>query len=535
MLAEVEEGFAQGRFKSSLKTLERFMRRNPKSVNLRFRRVEYLLRAGGIGAMIETMELTGRKALLNPSAESLPGILSKWVRTACSSKDSELRLACARALGDIGPQSDAASLKPLLAEGGEIRRAALLSLGRIRSRTAFRLLVENLPKGDVPQAAFKRAERTPAEGLLLEALDHKDADVRLEAVEILAEIGSARSLPRLRKLLGDEDGRVRGSVARVIGGMRDPKDRNTLEKMMIEDGDEHARAGAAAGLGTLYDKASVPILWKVFTDKAAPMRVRAEAAFALSGFRPSEDSESPALSLGQVAALRRAYQKPQLQDEVARFAITAGEMGEKRAALRMREALLHEDKYVRKAAGLLLYQQEDTSVVPFLASRLEQAVSPEELRRALRAIREWQSGDAVPLVMGFVSNPKAKMSERIDALRIISELGEVGQKVTLQVAAEARAEPALRVAALDLLCDLQVEGALAMVRKMLPSESGAIQVAAMRAFSRLGNKELASEARSLVEQLGGKAVPIKDSGGKEVEGQHTPLLIHAAAALARWQ
>ena len=117
----------------------------------------------------------------------------------------------------------------------------------------------------------------------------------------------------------------------------------------------------------------------------------------------------------------------------------------------------------------------------------------------------------------------------------VAELGEVGQKVTLQVAAEARAEPALRVAALDLLCDLQVDGALAMVRTMLPSESGAIQVAAMRAFSRLGNKELASEARSLVEQLGGKAVPIKDSGGKEVEGQHTPLLIHAAAALARWQ
>ncbi len=534
LLAHVEKGFAEGRFKSSMKDLERYMRRNPSATHLRFKRMGYVARAQGIGGVLAAMAATGRQGKLNPSADALPGLLSAWIKEACASDKAELRLACARALGDVGPQADAAALAPLLEKDGEVRRAALASLGRIRSRTAFRLLVENLPRGDVPPAAFANAERTPAESLLLEALKHKEASVRMAAVELLAEVGSARSLIPLRERLKDPDPGVRGAVARQLGALRAPQDRAPLEAMLLSDPEVLARAGAAAGLGSLFDRASVPALWKVFSDKEQPLRARAEAGFALSGFRPSEDEETPALSGGQVAALKRAYRLKENAPELARFAITAGELLDPRALAPMRDALLHPDKPVRRAAGTLLYQAEDKQVVPYLVKRLQEASSSAEVSAALRAIKEWQSGDAVQPVLVFVGSSSAGVPERIKTLRMVSALGEEGGKVVRQLAADASAHPQVRLAALELLGDLEMKDTLPMVRKLATSAEGPLRAAAMRAWSRLGSKEQAGEVRQLVESNGGKAVELSDQG-KEVKAQHTPFLIHAVAALARWR
>lgn len=535
LLAHMEKGFAEGRFKSSIKDLERYMRRNPAAAHLRFKRMDYIQRAGGVGAVLAAMAATGRQGKLNPSEDALPGLLSSWVKKACGAEDVALKLACARALGDIGAQADAEALAPLLAGDGELRRAALSSLGRIRSRSAFRLLVENLHRGDVPDSAFADAERTSAEGQLLEALTHKDASVRRAAVELLAEVGSARSLGPLRKLLKDPDPGVRGAVARQLGALRAPQDRAPLEAMLQSDAEVLARAGAAAGLGALFDKASVPALWSVFNDAEQPLRVRAEAAFALSGFRPSEDDEQPALSGGQVAALKGAYRRKEFAPELARFAITAGELLEARALAPMRDVLLHADRPVRKAAGTLLYQAEDKEVIPFLTGRLQAASTPAEVASVLRAFKEWQSGDAVAPVLQFVGSSSAGVQARIDTLGMVSRLGEEGGKIVLQLVEDATAHPQVRVAALELAGDLELKAALPTARKLATgSGDDTLRVAAMRAYARLGSKEQASEVRGLIDTNGGRAVELTDQG-TEVKAQQTPFLIHAVSALARWK
>ncbi len=534
VLAQVDEAFSQGKFKTGLKQLERYMLRNPEDFSLRLKRMDYILQAGGVGAVLDAMAQTGRKAKLNPSKDSLPGILAAWVAEGCKSPDAKLRLACAQALGDMGPQGDAQALAPLLDEGGELRRAALLSLARIRSKTAYRLLVDNLPKGDVPDEAFEDAVNTPAQRQLKKALSHQDPGVRRKALELLGKVGRGAIVQDVRKLLADPDPRVRAEAARTLGNLQDKASRARLEKMLLEDEDPVARAGAAAALGVLFDRASVPVLWKVFQDKDQPLLVRAEAAYALSGFRPSEDDENPAMTPSQVAAVRAAYRNPANKAEIARFAIAAAEIGDKKTQPYLREALLHEDPVVRKAAGTLLYQQEDKGVVSFLGDKLAAARSEAEVARVLRAIEEWQSGDALPLVRRYVEDGRSDMAHRVRALRLVARLGEQGKAFTRQVAVDPKAPVPLRVAALELLGDMGVTDAKGEALNMAKSASGDLEAAAVRAFGRLGTKEDASTMRAIADDNGGKALPIDDAGRKKVQGQQNPVLVHAIAALARW-
>lgn len=166
--------------------------------------------------MIEALAVTG-------TANS-SGILAPFLKNPSPG----IRLAAARALGDIGGKGAVEALTDVALPGGDpdLRRVAVRALGTTGAKEGFEAVVD--------------------------ALDASEASVRIVAAEAVAdkEIRSGHAL--LLEMLPKENGMVAAEMAYALGAVGDLSDDIHILEAMQRLTDPMARGRAALGLARLY-------------------------------------------------------------------------------------------------------------------------------------------------------------------------------------------------------------------------------------------------------------------------------------------
>lgn len=180
------------------------------------------------------------------------------------SQEAGVRMAAARALGEIG---DARAVDPLterVADKAEsVRWAAAKALREIKDRRAIGPLIEKLgdEDGDVrfPAAyALGGFGDARAVGALIESLADGWGYVRMAAAGSLGEIKDARAVDPLIESLAEEDLLVRLEAALALGAIGNPRAIEPLEKVVQEDADERVRDAAQKALEKIDRKSEEP-------------------------------------------------------------------------------------------------------------------------------------------------------------------------------------------------------------------------------------------------------------------------------------
>ena len=158
----------------------------------------------------------------------LEGILhaADDLKAMLSSKDEDVRFACARVLQEVGFQRFYAPAQKLLAdESPRVRAAAIAAAGAMRAPELVPTLVYKLRHRDTLRAAQMALAQYGDD--VIETLarvlgqSREDPTLRRQVPRILERIGSKRALETLVAHLGVDDGETRKEVARATSRLRE--------------------------------------------------------------------------------------------------------------------------------------------------------------------------------------------------------------------------------------------------------------------------------------------------------------------------
>jgi HEAT repeat protein len=330
-------------------------------------------------------------------------------------------------------------IEQLASEDLEIRRSAVVALGRIGDARAAPALVEVLGEDEellIPAAdALAKIGDPRAFDALLALVGDPNAAVRQAAVGALNSLGSPEMPGRVRPLLEDADPNVRESAVKIAGyfGYRECADL-LLER--CRDGDERVRRAAVEHLPYLEDERATAAL--VHALRHETPKVRAAAAGAMA------QAEGPEVSTPLKGALAD-------EDSWVRY-FAARSLGRLRIAesADALAALARDDKanHVRIAAVEALGSIGGESAVRFVAPLVESG-EPDLARAAVGALGRISHPDAEPPLFQALRSPDAEV--RASVVKALGGRGGSGAVGHLRQAAAADAEPAVFEAAIDAL------------------------------------------------------------------------------------
>jgi hypothetical protein len=155
----------------------------------------------------------GRKALIEiqprePAADQTDAELAAALAQWLESDDQSVRHLAAQALEKWGTAEEIPELLTVLADDSQIVvNSAMRALGRLHATDAIETLVARLAENQSRLAASEalKAMGADAEEQTLTALDDPEWTVRLEACRILEQIGTEKSVERLRAASSDDE------------------------------------------------------------------------------------------------------------------------------------------------------------------------------------------------------------------------------------------------------------------------------------------------------------------------------------------
>jgi HEAT repeat protein len=340
-------------------------------------------------------------------------------------------------------------IEQLAAEDLEIRRSAVVALGRIGDARATPALVRILDEDAeliIPTAgALAKIGDPRAFDALLSLVGDADAAVRQAVVGALNSLGAPEMPARITPLLADEDPNVRESAVRIAGyfGYAECADL-LLERCLDED--ERVRRAAIEHLPYLEDPRVVGVLVHALGHETP--KVRAAAASALAHV---EEAES-------VSALVDA-----LKDEDAWVRYFAARSLGRRGAPESLDALAQvarADKlnHVRIAALEALGHIGGARAAAIAAPFVE-ADDTDLARAALVALGHIAHPDALPPLVNALRSTDANL--RAGAASALGERGGTEALEPLQGLAATDAEPTVFEAAIGALKKLATPEAIA--------------------------------------------------------------------------
>jgi hypothetical protein len=135
--------------------------------------------------------------------------------------DSHTRSAAAAALATWVEPENAPALADALKDSDRVvRRQVLEALGKLKDPRTAPAVAAMLPESRHDAAACLKAIGTAAEEAVLPYLKHADHWVRMEAAEVLGDIGTDKSLPGLRELSESREGLAPGSAKEAMEAIR---------------------------------------------------------------------------------------------------------------------------------------------------------------------------------------------------------------------------------------------------------------------------------------------------------------------------
>lgn len=272
--------------------------------------------------------LTGSKA---PPAAAAPALLA----AVESGKSPDLRGRAADRLGELRPPGAVPPLTRGLGDNSEtVRRSAAVALGKLGpdALPAVPALLEAAARDEdhkVREALDRVCASTDAGPALAKAVGHKDAEVRLLALELLGQTGDAGAATKeLEKALSDENPRVRVRAASALQQVGE-HDKVVLPVLVSALGDKD-NTGEADGALMQMGRRAVPELVKSVTAPERPAAGRMRAARLLAyaklpaatvaDLKSALKSDDPVVRTGAAVVLAR---RPPA-DEAVGAALIAG-------------------------------------------------------------------------------------------------------------------------------------------------------------------------------------------------------------------
>jgi HEAT repeat protein len=176
----------------------------------------------------------------------------------------------------------------LTAEDLEVRRSAVVALGRIGDASATSALVNTLNEEslaiDAANALARIGDPQAVDGLL-SLIGNNDASIRQAAVSALNALMPSSMSKRIIPLLRDPDPNVRESAVKIAGYFGYPESAGALLEL-TNDADERVRCAAIEHLPFVEDERSLGVLVQALKEETP--NVRAAAARALGHMENGE-------------------------------------------------------------------------------------------------------------------------------------------------------------------------------------------------------------------------------------------------------
>ena len=213
------------------------------------------------------------------------------------SRHSWRRAAAAYSLGDMAcPEAVPVLLDALQDSSGEVRAAAVRSLGRLRDPAAAQALVESLVARRVPRGMAGSALLelgAPAVAELRRIVRHEDRRVRAIALTVLGLVGDSGDSDLALEAIGDPAPDVRAAAARALTRLGTSAAEPALRRALDDDA-HFVRAEAAAALGAIHAGPALPRLLQIArTDRFRPARAAAQAAAEIDPAALAEAAARP--------------------------------------------------------------------------------------------------------------------------------------------------------------------------------------------------------------------------------------------------
>ncbi|EMG13324.1 HEAT repeat protein [Leptospira interrogans serovar Grippotyphosa str. LT2186] len=260
-----------------------------------------------------TLRLIAVDTLVRIGADSAGKAILNLAR---KNQDPKIAKTYAMALGKLKVRSAESYLMELakMAEPSPTLAATYLALGRISSKKSIPILVRGLA-GDFDKGsensmiALIEIKSPAAITPTIPILKHKNRDVRYRAVNVLSEIPSSQTGPKVLKILEENEPNSVGPAALVLGRIGFKPARPTIEKSFINS-QLPDREMIGRSLGYLGDKKSIPVLLNVLKESEGEGRYGAvwslgvlQATEVLDDLIAASKSKDSKLSLLAIEAL----------------------------------------------------------------------------------------------------------------------------------------------------------------------------------------------------------------------------------------
>jgi HEAT repeat protein len=236
----------------------------------------------GVQNLLDALETPGKESL-----RSIALVLG-WLKRAGVDRAltrfmgrDDLRDEIIEALVRHGSATLELLIAQLTAEDLEVRRSAVVALGRIGDSTATSALVKTLSEESLAiEAANSLGQIGDPQAVngLLTLIGNEDASIRQAAVSALNAVIPSSMSKRIIPLLHDPDPNVRESVVKIAGYFGYPESGDALLELS-HDADERVRCAAIEHLPFVEDERALAILLQALNE--GPPNVRAAAARAL--------------------------------------------------------------------------------------------------------------------------------------------------------------------------------------------------------------------------------------------------------------
>lgn len=425
----------------------------------------------------------------------------------------------------------------LKAEDLEIRRAAVVALGRIGDPRAVPALTHLLTKDPelmitTASALAQIGDRRAYDGLL-SLMGYPDAAVRQAAVAALNSLGHPDMLTHTIDLLQDKDPHVRESAVKIAGYFafkecvtllfdrcRDPDEnvrRAAIELIpylenapvlptliaALENETPKVRAAAARALGQMESTLAYPYLNRALKDADAWVRyyaVRAigshgyseavEALAHLSHFDPAPQVQIAAVeALGRVGGERAVSilalleKSPNATSDLVRSTLTAlGEIGHPNSLPPLLFALHSSDPERRIHSVRALGKRGGTGVEEALYGLAATDSEVGVVQAAIEALAQLSTPEAIGSLLELTANPIRNQ----DCIAALANLGQgyieaIGRGL-------AHLHPKVRRAVVEVLMRLKHPRASELLMVALDDRDTSVRLAAINALEHLGNR-----------------------------------------------
>jgi len=262
-----------------------------------------------------------------------------------------------------------------------------------------------------------QAKRVVKLGELLKALEDSDEDVRGNAVEALANIGSETAIPGLLKALEDSHEYVRRKAAEVLAEIGSETAIAGLLKA-LEDSHEYVRGKAAFALGNIGTETAIPGLLKALEDSDRYVRWNASEALAKIG--------SETAIAGLLKALEDSDRFVRSRYVRRRAAAALGKIGTETAIAGLIKALEHSDGDVRFEAAFALGKIGSETAIPELLKALKDSDGDFFRCKAVEALGEIGSETAIPGLLKALED-----SDEYVRMSAAEALGKIGSETAI--------------------------------------------------------------------------------------------------------